>query len=225
MSRIKMSEIPDSMVFTIYEWFQSAMRRHGRKVSWPKCKDVKKTYQYRAIHKYTQKCSDELELDNKVIKILTYNIVDYAKRKGLLAKGAQMLCMDLVVDLCYQSIKDMIEDESSLMLEISCCHSFIADQVDSKDNLVRLMVEPISDGGYSRIVYWYNLGYITPLYVAISKKCIKALSKIPQSERQELPNDIELFRICTHTVSSDTVEGLKEILGADLRVPPTCLRS
>lgn len=197
------------------------MRKHGRKIKWPQCKDKRKTYQYRAVASYAKKCYEDLELDDKTVKVLTFNIVEYAKRKNLLSKGAQMLCMDVIVDICYDSISEIIEEESSLVSELRHCHRFVMDQINSKDNLVRLMAEPINEGGYPRLVMWYNQGHVTPHYLALNRKCARALSKIPQSDKEDLPDALELFKMCTFLVSPDMVDKLKGVLGKDLRIPPT----
>jgi len=216
----KSIEIKDSTLFTIHEWFQEAMGRVGRKVKLPRCKDPIKTYYFRALRSYANKCYNDFGLDDRTIRILTMDIVEYAKSHNLLNKGAQMLCMNSVVDICYHSINNSIENESFLIKELYHCHRFVMRQAGNKDSLVRLMQESAS-GGYSRIVQWYHCGYITPLYLALSKRCMKALSRIPRDERQELPKDIDLLLMCTHVVSNDLIPKLKEVLGSDLRIPPT----
>lgn len=216
-----MSNIPDSTIFTIFDWFQMAMRAHKRRIKWPKCKDVKKTYLFRALKSFAEKCYIDLELDDKTVRVLVYRIVEYAAYKKLLNKGAQMLCMDLIIDLCYQSIQDLAEEEMSLVSEIQSCHNYLSSQLDSKDNPVHSMIEPVSQGGYPKLIYWYQLGHLTPTYLALNKNCIKALSKISESDKDDLPSNRELFKMCMSTVCSDNVRDLKKIMGSDLRIPPT----
>ena len=214
-------DITDSLVFTVYGWFQSAMHSVGRKINFPHCTDKTKTYQFRWTKRFVDKCYNELALSDKVVKCLLFDITLYAKRKNLLNKGTQLLCMTNIVDICHYSIQNMMDDEASLIEEIRFCHEFVCDQVNNKNILVRTLITPISKGGCSNLIYWYNLGRLTETYLALSKMCSKALSQIPLDERSELPSKIELLRICMHAVSKESVHDLKSVMGSDLRVPPT----
>lgn len=208
-------EITDELVLTIYSWFQSAMRSVGRDAKLPQARNVANTYPFRATKLFAERCYNELGLDDKTIRGLLYDIVKYAAKEGILSKGAQMLVMGTITDICRKSIEDTIEAEANLALEIQRCKQFMS--TVGHENLI----EPVSVGGFSKFVYWFNLGYITPTYVAISRSCMKALNALPASDRNELPSDSELLRICTHTVANDTVDELRKMMGTDLRVPPT----
>ncbi len=213
--------ISDSLVFTVHGWFQNAMRKAGRKISFPQCSDKTKTYQFRWTKKFTDRCYNEFVLSDKVIKALVGDITHYAKRNNLLNKGTQLLCMNNIIDICHYSIKTMMDDEASLIEEVKSCHEFVCDQATNKNILVRTLVTPISEGGYSNLVYWYNLGRLTDTYLALSRTCNKAMSQMPVDERSELPSKIELLRICTSAVSEESICELKSVMGTDLRVPPT----
>lgn len=212
-------EIPDSKVFTVYSWFQDEMRRVGRKIKFPKCSDQTKTYQFRWAKSFVSKC-DDLGLDEKLTRILIRDIVNYAKSRKLLDKGTQMLCMGNVVDICCQGLQDLADDEASLFEEIRSCQAFLREHANDKNILVRRLIESDS-GGCSNLLYWYNLGHLTEVYMALSKSCNQALSRLPKEEKEELPSSFSLLRICTHTVSNDLLPKLVEIMGSDLRIPPT----
>jgi hypothetical protein len=217
-------DITDSLVFTVHAWFQDEMHSVGRKISFPKCSDRTKTYQFRWTKKFVDKCYNEFNLSDKVIKVLLCDIAHYAKRRNLLSKGTQLLCMNNVIDICHHSIQTIIDNEASLIMEVRSCHEFVCDQVNNKNILVRTLTTPISEGGYSKLVYWYNLGRLTDTYLALSKTCNKAMSQISADERSELPSKIELLRICTYAVSRESLHDLKSVLGSDLRVPPTIIK-
>lgn len=216
-------EIDNLKVFTVYSWFQAEMRKSKRKISFPKCADKTKTYQFRWTKTFVDKCYNDFELDDRTVKVLISNIVSYAKRQNILRKGTQLLCMNNIIDICVQSIRDIAEDEASLISELRSCTMFLDSQVTNKNNLVRRLVEPVSTGGCSNFVYWYNLGHLTEVYVALSKSCNKALTKLPLDERAELPTQFELYRLCSQLVSPDMIDKLKPILGSDLRMPPTLI--
>lgn len=212
-------ELTDIKIFTVYSWFQSEMHRVGRKIKLPKCKDPTKTYQYRWTKNFVHKCN-EWGLDDKTIAMLVGNMVDYAKRQKLLDRGTQILSMGNIADICYQGLKTLDDDEASLIEELRSCNGFLDGQLHNKNNLVRRLIESDS-GGCSNLLFWYNQGHLTEVYMALSKGCNKALAKLPLTEKEELPSNFELFRICTHTVSNELLPKLKEIMGSDLRIPPT----
>lgn len=213
------SEIPDSRIFTVYSWFQDEMHQAGRKIKLPKCSDKTKTYQFRWTKSFVNKCI-EWDLEDKLVRILISDVVKYAKKQKLLDRGTQILCMGNIIDICFQSLKELDDDEASLIEELRSCKAFLGDQAGDKDILVRRLLESDS-GGCSNILYWYNLGRLTEVFMALSKSCNQALAKLPEGERDELPSKFELFRICNHTVSNDLLPKLRAVMGSDLRVPPT----
>lgn len=215
-------EITDTKVFTVYRWFQAEMRSIGRNVKLPKCRDLTKTYQFRWVKSFTQKCYQEWDLNDRIVGILIKDVVNYANRQKILNKGTQILTMSNVIDICYQGLKELSDDEASLINELDSCHQFLIGQANDKNNLVRRLVES-DTGGCSNLLYWYNQGRLTEVYVALSKSCNEALTKLPAIEREEFPSSFELFRICTHTVSNELLPKLKPVMGTDLRTPPTAL--
>ena len=215
----KEKSISDLKVFTVYSWFQSEMHRAGRKIKFPKCSDKTKTYQFRWTKNFVGKC-EELELDDNLTSILIADIVKYAKSRNLLDRGTQMLCMGNITDICIQSLQDLDDDEASLISELRSCQGFLHGHSNDKDILVRKLVDT-SSGGCSNLLYWYNLGRLTEVFMALSKSCNQALARLSDMEREELPSRFELFRICNHTVSRDLLPKLRAIMGSDLRIPPT----
>ena len=215
----KDQEVADSKVFTVYSWFQTEMCKVGRKIKFPKCSDKTKTYQFRWTKNFVNKCYNELDLNDEIVYFLISDMVGYAKNQKLLNKGTQILCMSNIIDICYQGLENMAEDEVSLIEELTSCHNFLYEQTNDKDILVHRLTE--AEKGCSNLLYWHNLGYLTEVYMALSKNCSQALTKLPKEEKEELPTQFELFRICTHVVSDDLLPRLKVILGSDLRIPPT----
>src|SRR5277367_6078887 len=153
------TEVSEDLVLAIYGWFLSAMRSVGRNVKPPHCKDVSKTYQFRWIKTFADRCFYEWQLDNTTTKMLVYDVVRYAADRGLLNKGAQVLCMGTILDICRRSLQEAVEADISLTAQLTRCQTFLTDK--SKDNLVQFLVEPVNIGGYSHSVYWFNQGYLT----------------------------------------------------------------
>tara|TARA_R100001244_G_scaffold25113_3_gene25521 strand:+ start:28715 stop:29386 length:672 start_codon:yes stop_codon:yes gene_type:complete len=215
-------EIADSQVFTVYEWFQAAMKIAGRKTNFPRCSDPTKTYQFRWTKAFVTRCTNELEIDDKVMKALVYDMVAYAKREDLLNKGTQILSLSNIADICHHSIVNMMNDESSVIREIRSCHQFLLDQVGGKDISIHILKNPNELNGIPNVVYWYNLDYITEVYMALSAPCIKAINRIPPEFRSDLPTNFELLRICTHVLMDpDIAPVAKEIMGNNLRMLKT----
>ena len=94
-------QISDSRVFTVYSWFQSEMIRAGRKIKLAKNTDQTKTYQFRWTKSFIKQCN-YLGLDDKTIRMLIVDVVDYAKKRNLLNRGTQILCMSNITDICYR---------------------------------------------------------------------------------------------------------------------------
>lgn len=218
-----MKEIDADTVFTVYRWLQSAMQTAGRSIKFPKCKDVTKTYQYRWTKLFAERCYNELELDNKLVKALVYDIVRYAKSHHILDKGTQILCMNNIVDICHESIRTMIDNEGSLLYELRRSKAFLDDH-GSGEQLFRKLITPENEGGYPNIVMWYMSNEISRIYIAISERCQRAVGALAEEDRGEIPSNYDMFRICTQVVTSETIDILQDILGSDLRVPPTALR-
>lgn len=215
----KKIEITDSLVFTVYSWFQSAMHGAGRKIKFPRCSDKTKTYQFRWTKKFCDRCYNEFGLDDKTVKALVYEVVGYAKSRKLLDRGTQILCMGNVADICYETITSMMDEEQSLIYEMQSCHRFLYDQVSNKDNLVRNL-KKLSENGYPNIVNWYHLGHITDVYLALSKPCRRVLSSLTDEQREGIPGNFELLRVCTHVTSDrDLLPRLRKVFGSDLRLP------
>lgn len=213
-----LSAVSDDNILNIYSWFQSAMRSVGRNVKPPRAQDFRKTYTYRPVKKFAEQCAD-WGLDERTTKMLVYDIVKYGARQRILDKGVNMLTMGTVLDICRQSIKDAIEADAILTNELTLCREFL--NKNGKDSPVKTLTEPVTIGGYTNFVYWFNQGRLTPTYVALSRTCLRALIAIPEGERSELPPDEDLLRICTHTVCADNLRELIDIMGNDLRIPPT----
>lgn len=211
--------ITDALVFTVYSWFQSAMKSVGRSIKFPRCSDQTKTYQFRNIKSFVNRCYNDLGLDEKTVRALVYDVVKYAKQKNLLSMGTRVLLMESVIDICVRTMKSMMDDEEALIRELISSRDFLLAQADSKDKPVRVLIEP-SSSGMPNIMYWYNLGHLSDSFLALSKTCRKALTQIPIEHREELPSDVTLLRMCIHATSdTDILPKLQEVLGSDLRIP------
>jgi hypothetical protein len=212
-------EVTDHLVFTVYSWFQSAMKCAGRKINFPQCSDLTKTYQFRWTKSFCNKCYNEFDLDDKTVHALVYEVVRYAKSRNVLDRGTQILSMGNMADICYKTIIDMMDEEHSLINEIQSCHEFLSEQVNGKDKLVRILGH-FSTNGYPNIVNWYLLGHITDVYLALSKSCTRALSSISDDKKEGLPSSFESLRLCSHiTLDKELLPKLRELLGPDLRIP------
>lgn len=207
--------LDDSFVFTVYDWFRSAMAKSGRKINCSKTTDFTKTYQYRWIKTFVEKCN-QLNLDEKTVKYLIYDMVDYAKRNDLLSKGTQILLMSNLVDICHHSLKTLIAEEHELIREILYCHRFLVDQAGGKDIQVQMLIS--TTNRVPNILLWFDQGRLTNNYLALSSVCLKALQLLESHHRSMFPSNFDLLKLYSHIMLDQNLgDKIESIMGSTLR--------
>jgi hypothetical protein len=197
-------------IILIYKWFSAAMRRAGRKDSFPKGTDPRKTYKYRALQSFAKKI-EEWEFDEATTKIMVDSVVKYGKRNKLLSKGAMLLSMGSILDICYKEIEAREERLKQALQSIK----FTKHYLDENDlNSVRALISSRALGGISNLAHLIDSGKISPEYLAVSKVAYAALHKI---DREGYPNDRELLKLrARYLLDQQTRKELGRVLGSDL---------
>lgn len=182
----------DVRIMDMYRWFRSAISHVGAKPAELKCKDLTRSYTYRALVRFSEK-ADELGFDDRAIKIFMTLAAKCAKNQGMLRKGAYILTMPSV----YKYVCDELE-------RVQCSSIYIVDDikrsqkfiVDSKVTIESL-TRPVGYDGYPFIVHHYKLGSITGSFLSVSKICRRSLGALNVEDRNELPTNLnlELMRI------------------------------
>lgn len=197
----------DDRTMKVFRWFQAMMAKAGRKIAFPKDTDPVKTYQYRSIKKFVDQ-AEKWNLSNEMIVQMLYSVVKHAKRHRLLHKGTALLNMQDVIRISYQELEKSKSQREDLLEELVRCHRFM--QVHRGE---------INDqrGKIPNVIRWYQMGKITPSYLALSKLCVRAISMVPEDQRYDIPTSFQLLQKRTRLLSSsDTKERIASILGSDL---------
>lgn len=194
----------------IYEWFQKSMRKVGRKISFPKNTDPRKTYQYRAMRDFLRKIH-EWDLDESSAKAIIDSAVRYGKKHQLLDKGAMILNMSGVIDICIDDLESKESDMNVTIAAIRRCKEYLDNEGLNSYNA---LIAPRTLGGYSNLYYLIKSGKISPVYMALSRKVYRALSSI---DRSDCPSNYILLRLRAKLLfDPEARKKLESILGDDL---------
>jgi len=195
----------DDVLF-IYDWFKKAMASVGRKTKDPKCNDIRKTYQYRAVNKFVDKAR-EFDLDRDQMQALVKEIVRYAKDAKLLHRGTAVLNMSDIFSICSKRLEMNAEAVDTTVSIIRSSAHLISDDLHVAENF----------GGYPRIIALYNSGEMPVELIALSSKCAAALQRLNSIDRQLLPSDVDLLRIRVKLLMDKDVRSeLRNVFGDDL---------
>ena len=198
-------------VMLIYKWFCSAMRKVGRKESFPKGTDPTKTYKYRALVDFAENV-EKWGFDNATVKSVIESVVVYAKQKKILSKGTTILCMKSVLEICIESLERKAENTEGVISAIERCHTYL---VRNGFTIVHDLVTAERSGGMSRLSALLTSGKMPTAYLAVSRIAGHALSKI--QERDQYPSDRELRRLRAKLLyDADSRVKLEAALGSDL---------
>ena len=218
MATTATSRLDDSFVFQIYEWYRSAMLSVGNGISFPKGTDPTKTYTFRAVKKFAQKMVD-WEFDESTIRLFIQTAVRYAKNRKLLSKGAYLLTMNSVLEVCYEELQHQMVMHKALDSELVESHQFMQSLGSTRSEIYRRLRRPISYGGCNSLIYYYNTDKISISYISLSIICGAVLSKINLDERSEVPTDIDLLKLRVRLLSDyDNLVSAQKILKNDLNV-------
>lgn len=198
----------EERVIKIYRWFQRAMQRMGRKVAFPKDTPPEKTYLYRSLKRFADKV-DDWELSDDMVIMMIALVIRWAAKKDMLHRGASLLTMTSVLDICYEEMKAQSQKRENLCREINRCQEFVR----SNPQLLRRMRR----GGMTNLTCWYQTGRITIPFLSVSKSCNDALASLPEQERTVLPSDFDLLRNRIYLLAdTDSRDKISAIMGPDL---------
>ena len=190
----------------IYNWFKKAMKSVGSRSKDPKCADIKKTYQYRAVNQFVDKARG-YSLNSDQMQALVKEIVRYSKDHNLLHRGTAVLNMSDIFSICSKRLEMSVEAIDTAVELIKLSAHVIEDDLHVAEQL----------GGYPKLVSLYNSDQLPIELLALSKKCIAALRRISSIDRQLLPSDVDLLKIRIKLLMDrDVKKKVKKILGNDL---------
>jgi len=200
--------VKDESVATIFNQFKVEMKSVGRKVSFPKDTAPEKTYLYRYLKRFANQV-EEWEMDVDMSHMMISLVVRYAKDHGMLDRGAALLTMGSILEVCHQQLSDQVDRREDQYVNIKQCKEFL----EGKD-----LLERKRPGGYCNLTIWYQTGLLSLAFLSVSKRCLSALAKLPKIERSEFPSKFDLMKsrialLCT----AESRKAVRKIMGADLQ--------
>jgi len=197
----------DDVLF-IYGWFKKAMSSVGRRTTDPKCGDIKKTYQYRAVSKFVDKARD-YGLTRDQMQALVKEIILYAKDRKLLHRGSSILNMADIFSVCAKRLELSVEATDTAIELVK--------QAAQEIEKYQPLHLPENPGGYPRMIVAINNGSLPVELLSLSKKCAFALQRLHQKDRDLLPSEVELLKLrVKFLMDKSNRDRLKESLGDDL---------
>jgi len=200
--------VKDDPVATIFRQFRTEMKSVGRKINFPQNTPPEKTYLYRSLKCFAEKV-DEWEMSHDMSHTMISLVVRYAKDHNMLDRGAALLTMRSILDICHKQLSMQLDEREDAHSNLQRCRDFL----DNQDLSARRR-----PGGYCNLTVWYQTGQLSLAFLSVSKSCLAALSKLPKSERSELPSKYDLLKsrialLCTE----ENRVAVRKIMGADLQ--------
>jgi hypothetical protein len=203
----------------VWNWCYSSFSKVGHILRFPKHTDPQKTYQWRYVTKLAQTL-EEWDFDDDTSQVFIDHVAAYAKEKRLLNKGLSICFQSNILQVCHDrlSVSDKRAKSGSCLLEQT--KAFL-DNHRIKGSILKGLLDRSTPDAFFNIVTWYDAGEIPKLFMALSKSCTNALSKIgkvDQDQRSMLPTRSELFILASDFASNpQNRKQAEEILGKDWR--------
>lgn len=215
---IEIQKIPSTTLQT-WKWCRDAFASRGRKLTFPKHTDPRKTYQWRYAAKLAQKL-EEWGFDDSTAKTFIDFAVGYVSEKKLLHKGLSVFFQSNMLETCYDRIQKHTTIVANRIERFRLMHEFVTARCVGNP-LVAVLLSRDSFDKFRNIVQWFENGQINVLYLALSMGCTTALSKldiIAAEERSLLPTKSELYCLAIDFIKDGELRSqMKAILGNDWR--------
>lgn len=203
----------DNLIVEVYHSFKSSMKQHGVQISLPTKTDPRKSYGWRYLSTFLDKCN-KYGLDyTKAIEIVILN----AKIKKSLRFGLSILNVPDLINLYKSKLERELQIESKVLNNLLKSDSFLHKKATGDSDLLKLMISRPNPRAYSNITSWYQANEININYIALSRKCMKAIQLVRDQDSDQLPSLNELLKIRLICQSDKlTLPKIKAILGKDL---------
>lgn len=216
MSKIRTVE---ENVWKVWNWCVEAYRRCGQTLKFPEATNPTKTYQWRYAARLTKKL-EEWEFDDQTSIVFIRYAAEYAKEKRLLRKGLAAFFQSNILDICYDRIDGECKEVDRRLALLRRNYGFLSARANGKPPINALLCRPALDSYYN-IVEWFERHRISIIYMALSKSCTAALSrlsKLSSEQRSLLPGSAELFCLMGELTDNATFKRqAAQILGDDWR--------
>jgi len=187
-------EISDQEIYKVWNWCSDTYLQYGIKIAFPANTDPKKTYQWRYTSGIVKKFK-EWEFQEETAKMFIQVAVVQAKRKGVLRKGLAALHQHNILDICHKIVINQSKENVSIVDSLKSMKEFYDNKIGSKDPLQVLLYRP-SPRALTNITQWYQSNKISELFIALSKHCTKAVSRLTETvDYQLLPKQTSLYML------------------------------
>ena len=207
-------------VWKVWNWCVEAYRRCGQTLKFPEATNPTKTYQWRYAARLAGQL-EEWEFDDQTSIVLIRCAAEYAKEKRLLRKGLSAFFQSNILDICYDRIDSECEEVDCRLALLSRNYGFLSARADGKPFINVLLSRPAPDS-YYKIVEWFERHRVSTIYMALSKSCTAALSrlsKLSPEQRGLLPGSAELFCLMGELTDDITFKRQAvQVLGDDWRI-------
>jgi len=195
----------DSRVFDLHAKCRDVFSKYGIGVGFDSGTNPRKTYQWRYLVHFAQKI-DEWQLDDDTAMQLVEAMLEYSKKNGKLRRGLSILSSGKILDIGYKHLMEKQKFDDLAVARLRSNAKFFAGAGDPCARAHRAALP--------NIVMWYMQGKLSAQFIAVSKKCRRALSTLNAFERGLLPDAHELL---LHRIRLDDISWAKDILKDDWR--------
>lgn len=210
-------------ISALWDVCKEAFQRRSINLTYPTGTDFTRTYQYKYLQSLQRHLSDWHFDDDLTIAFIDI-IAGYAKKHNLLKKGLAIFFQRNVLDICRAEFKRRIEEQRSVLSAVSNVKVWLEQQCQSEhSSLMLILIKRQNKRAYPNIVKWFISGQLPAVFLAISRSCIRALSKLSAEERCLLPKDSSLYSLRLYAIADCGIaDELRSIMGNDWRQMP-CL--
>lgn len=207
--------------FTVWTWCSEAYLRHGRKLQLPKGTEPSKTYQWRYVTAISKKF-DEWELSDDAAKKFIDIAVSIAKEQNVLHKGLAVLHQSNMLERCYERLGQESDGNGQTLDSLRHINAWLAKKIGTR-NMLGVLLSRENPDGFCNLVMWYQASRLTPLYLSLSRSCLRAIATLNRDhpdERGLLPKDTEIYLLRDGFLrDTSNLHQAREIFAQDWREP------
>jgi len=211
--------VDDDRVWSVWNWCSDAYLRNGQKLSFPARTNPKNTYQWRYAKAIAERFV-EWQFDDDTCRKFIDLATKYAKQTGVLRKGLAVLHQTNMLDICYRMLLEEKNSNRQSQDSLENIHAWVTRQIGVA-NPVDVLLQRARPDAMCNLVQWYRANKISDLYLAVSKNCGKALSRLTKldiSERELLPKPTKLYMLRADIARNvEKLKQIKHILDSDWR--------
>lgn len=207
----------DIRINRVYNILRGKMKNYGRNVQLPNNTDPKKTYSWRYLDSFLKKV-EQLSIPDDYIPDVLDVLLVHAKRHKLLNRGFAILNKVDIGELVLQRFERDEDWRLGKERRIFSSHEFLLkQQLNSNKNMIEVLSHKRASNAYMNMTCWYEQGFLSIEYVAISKTCKKVLCTMKLNERAIYPGTMSIMKQKLLILSDQRLsEKLQTLMNSDL---------